>query len=696
MTSSMIKYTIQQGIGVIRIDNPPVNALSQRLRSELVQNIQRGQEDDSEALLIICDGRTFIAGADIREFGQPPKTPSLPELTRELDRSGKLTIAALHGTAFGGGFEVALACNYRCAVATAKVGLPEVKLGLIPGAGGTQRVPRLTGVEIALDMITSGDPISAERAVSVGLIDRILEGELLQSAVDYARELVSRRAILRRCSAIQIDMTGVPEDIFAKRRHSLRKRARRQLAPQHVVSCIEAAAKIPFEEGLVKERQLFEECLVSNESAAMRHLFLAERAASKLEWLPKDTPTRPVDSVAIIGAGTMGTGIAMVFANAGIPVRVLESNSEALDQGIRSIRTGYEESVSRNRITGEQAEDRLRLIKGTVNYSDISDTDLIVEAVYEDMDVKKSVFRKLENTCKPGSILATNTSYLDINQIAAATTRPQDVIGLHFFSPANLMKLLEVVRPALTANDVVATSMILAKRLGKVPVLSGVCYGFIGNRILRQYLREANLCLLQGCSPELIDSAMENWGMSMGPLAVGDLAGLDVGYKARQALPGDQQLANTPFAIADALVESGRLGQKSRCGYYDYEDSSRARINSQVVTKLAGEVANDLDVEQLKIDEDEITTRLLCAMINEGARLLQERIAQRPGDIDVVFANGYGFPAARGGPMYFADTVGLSSISNSMSELHAKYGDYWTPAPLLADLVSSGGRFADL
>ena len=695
MTSSMIKYTIQQGIGVVRIDNPPVNALSQRLRSELVRSIQRGQEDDSKALLIICDGRTFIAGADIREFDQSPRPPSLPELVEVLERSGKLVVAALHGSALGGGFELALACHYRCATSDAMVGLPEVRLGLLPGAGGTQRVPRLAGVEPALDLITSGKPVSAEHATSIGLVDRIVEGDLLAGALEYTRELVSRRAVLRKSSELSVETTGMPPNTFDVWRRTLKKRAPGQLAPQHIVCCIEAATTQRFEDGIQTERQLFKECRGSSESAAMRHLFFAERMTSKLDALPDGISSRPIDSVAIIGAGTMGAGIAMVFADAGISVVVLENDASALERGLASIRSKYEKSVARDRISDTEASYRLGKIKGTTDYSNIADVDLVVEAVYEDMEVKKAVFSKIEKHCKPTTILATNTSYLDIDDLAATTSNPRNVIGLHFFSPANVMRLLEVVQTALTADEVVATSVRLAKRLGKIPILAGVCYGFVGNRIFRQYMREANFCLLQGCSPKQIDSAMENWGMAMGPLAVGDLAGLDVSYKARLSLPPDQVASNTPFAVADALVESGRLGQKSGSGYYDYEESSRKRHNSQGAKVIVDRVARHLGIDRLTIGEDEIVTRLTCALINEGAQLLQEGIARRSSDIDVVFTNGYGFPAFRGGPMYYADAIGLQEVVESISALRTKYGDYWTPAPLLTELASSGGGFSD-
>jgi len=650
--SSPVRYELQGNIGVISIDNPPVNALSHAVRQGMLDAITAAENDASEAVVIICDGRTFIAGADITEFGKPFKEPGLPDLLNTIEASSKRVVAAIHGTALGGGFETALAAHYRCAVQSAKVGLPEVKLGLLPGAGGTQRTPRLAGVKASLDLITSGAPIPAEQAESIGLIDKIIDGNLLDGALAWAKELVSENTPIRRSSEQVVP--DFEASIFDEYRQTLAKRARGQMAPGHIVSAVEAAATLPFDEGQAVERRLFMECLESPQSAGMRHIFFAERQASRIDGLSKDTPRRPVDSVGVIGGGTMGGGIAMSFANAGISVTMIEISDEALQRGLSIVDRNYAGSVKRGKISEEKAASCRGLISGSTDYAALADVDMVIEAVFEDPDLKKKIFRKLDAVCKPGAILATNTSYQDVDAIAAVTARPEDVLGMHFFSPAHIMKLLEVVRGEKTADDVLATVMALAKKIRKVAVVSGVCYGFIGNRMLGPYGAASQRLLLEGASPQQVDSAMENWGMAMGPLRVFDLAGLDIGYKAREALSDEQKGDPKTYRVPDLLVEAGRLGQKSGSGFYAYDDNRRPTPDP-VVEEVIENAAEELGVERREITDDEIVDRLISALVDEGRKILEEGIAQRSSDIDVVYIYGYGFPASRGGPMFYAD-----------------------------------------
>lgn len=691
---SVVNYELRANIGVISVNNPPVNALSHALRSGISHAVEAAQSDESQALVLICAGRTFIAGADITEFGKPPQAPTLPDMLDCLEASKKPVLAAIHGTALGGGFETALACHYRCALVSAKVGLPEVKLGLLPGAGGTQRTPRLAGVPAALDMITSGNPINANKALELGLLDKVVDGDdLQQAAIEYARSLVG--APLKRVRDLNIDVSSYPTELFDQYRAKLAKKARGQPAPQRIVDCVQAAATLRFDEGLQKERELFLECLVSEQSAAMRHLFFAERQAAKVDGLAKDTPVRAIQSVGIIGGGTMGGGIAMNFANVGIPVALLEINSDALARGQEIIAKNYATTVGKGKLTADSAEQRKSLISGTIDYTDLAQADLIIEAVFENLQIKQEVFAKLDTVCKPGAILATNTSYQDVDAIAAATQRPEDVIGLHFFSPANVMKLLEVVRGEKTADDVIATAMAVAKTIQKVPVLAKVCYGFIGNRMLRYYFREVQLCLIEGATPEQIDGAMEAWGMAMGPLAVSDLAGLDVGYKAREGLTQEQKGDPKTYRVADVLVENGRLGQKSGAGFYRYDPQTRARISDPEVMAVVQAEAQALGVTRREFSDEEIVDRLILALVNEGAQILAEGIAQRASDIDIVYVFGYGFPAVRGGPMFYADQSGLQRIHGKICEFRDKLdADNWQPAPLLAQLAAEDKTFA--
>ncbi|WP_394133120.1 3-hydroxyacyl-CoA dehydrogenase NAD-binding domain-containing protein [Marinobacter nauticus] len=687
----LVKYERIDELGVITISNPPVNALSHGVRSGILEAVNQAQADDSRAILILCEGRTFVAGADISEFGKPIQEPSLPKVNAAIEASNKPVIAAIHGTALGGGFELTLSCHYRCALPSAFVGLPEVTLGLLPGAGGTQRVPRLIGIKAALDLMTSGEKVPAEQARELGLIDRVLEGDLREGALNYARDCLAGGLGVRRIRDMQIPVDSGDQQTLDAYRNQLAKRKRGQEAPQRIVDCVEIALNRPFDEGLAFERSQFVECTQSDQSAALRHLFFAERQALKVPDLDPEAHARDISRVGIIGAGTMGGGIAMAFANAGIPVMLLELNQEGLDRGLTLISENYGRSVSRGKLSTSEASSRKALITGSTNYEDLAQVDLVIEAVFESMDVKKQVFQRLDEVCRPGTILATNTSYLDVNEIASATSRPGDVVGLHFFSPANIMKLLEVVRPEQTADDVIATAMALGKRLRKVPVLSRVCYGFIGNRMLRQYAKEAQLCMIEGATPEQIDGALTDFGMAMGPLAVGDLAGLDIGYKARQALTSEQKGDPRTYCIADALVESGRLGQKTGAGYYRYDPDTRARYSDPQVSEVIKREASRYGVSQRLFTKEEIQDRHILSLVNEGFRILEEGIAQRPGDIDLVYVHGYGFPSYRGGPMFYASQRGLGSVFDRLEALAASSGElYWKPAPLLKRLVEQG------
>lgn len=685
---SIITYEMKHQIGVITLNNPPVNALSHALREGVIKAVQNAQNDTSKALVIICEGRTFIAGADITEFGMPLKAPSLPDMITAIESSEKPVIAALHGTALGGGFETALGCHYRCALASAKIGLPEVNLGLLPGAGGTQRVPRLIGVEAALDLITSGKPVTADKALALGLIDKIFDKELLDNAVAYAEQILEKKVPLRRIRDMKIDPSQISAGFFDTYRDGLAKRYRGRTAPQEIVTCVEAAANLPIDKGLEIEREKFLACRASEQSAALRHIFFAERQAAKIKDLSGDTPKREITHVGIVGGGTMGGGIAMCFANAGIPVTLLEINEKALARGKEIVANNYGISIKKGKLTKKEAAQRQEMIKGTLDYKDFADADLVIEAVFENVDIKKEVFSKLDTVCKQGAILATNTSYLDINEIAKTTSRPADVVGLHFFSPANVMKLMEIVRADKTGEDVLATSMALARKIGKVPVMARVCFGFIGNRMLRCYAREAQLTLIQGGSVEQIDTVLQSFGMAMGPLSVGDLTGLDIGYKARQSLTDEEKGAPETYMITDTLVEMGRLGQKTGAGYYRYDPKTRKRVIDPEVMEIVCRVADDLNVQRKTLSNEEILNRHLFVLINEGMKILAEGIAQRPGDIDVVYVNGYGFPAHKGGPMYLADTIGIKTVYDAVCNFRDMYGDaYWTPAPLLEQLA---------
>ncbi|MFT6288943.1 MAG: 3-hydroxyacyl-CoA dehydrogenase [Alcanivorax sp.] len=689
MINEPVSYELLDNIGVIRIDNPPVNALGHAVRSGISDALIRAAGDASAAVLLVCQGRTFIAGADITEFGKPHQPPSLPEVVTALENHPQPVIAAIHGTALGGGLEVAMAAHYRCAVVSAKLGLPEVKLGLLPGAGGTQRLPRLVGAKKALDMMTGGAPIEAASALEVGLIDELLEGNLEAAALEYTKGVIAAGSGVRPTGQRKVKDAPSAE-FYTEYAASIARKTRGLISPGYIIELAELACNSDIGAGQAVERERFLVCQKSPQSAALRHVFFAERATGKLPDLPKDTAVREVNSVAVIGAGTMGGGIAMCFANAGIPVTIVEMVQKNLDRGLDVLRNNYATSLKRGRFTQAQVDGFLANISGTVDYNDIANADVVIEAVFESMEVKKSVFTQLDAVCKPGAILATNTSYLDVNEIAEVTRRPADVIGAHFFSPANVMKLLEVVRAAKTAPDVVQTFMKLARKIGKIPVAVGVCHGFVGNRMLRGYGRQAQQLLLEGATPEQVDAAMEGWGMAMGPVAVGDLAGLDIGYRSRRdqgIKPGSVMEA----AVADALVEMERLGQKSGAGYYRYDPTTRKRENDPQVHALIERVSGEFNVSRREIGEDEILDRLLLALVNEGAKILEEGIAARPSDIDIVYLNGYGFPAWRGGPMFYADTLGLAEVVARMEALLAATGDEdWAPAPLLRKLLDEG------
>ena len=692
MTSS-VNLSQHGAVALITVNNPPVNALSQPVRAGLRDAMQRANDGKNQAIVLICAGRTFFAGADISEFGKPPADPWLPELVNQIESSPIPVIAAIHGTALGGGLETAMACHYRMALSSAKMGLPEVTLGLLPGAGGTQRSPRLLGVEAALKLMTSGKPLTAAQARDAGLVDRVVEDNLQQAALDYAIELISTGTGPRRTSDLPVESSHLPEDYFDSMRAAIAQKTRGLPAPQRIIECVEAATNMDFASGAAIERQLFMDLMMSPESAGLRHAFFAERQASKIEGLAQDLPLRAINSVGIIGAGTMGGGIAMTFANAGIPVTLLEVNQAALDRGIGICRKNYQRSVTKGRFTTAQMDHFMGLISGTTAYADLARADLVIEAVFESPQLKYKVFRELDAVCKPGAILASNTSYQDIDAIAAVTSRPQDVLGMHFFSPANVMKLLEVVRGAKTADDVLATVMKLAKTIRKVAVLARVCYGFIGNRMLKGYLREAQMLLLEGATPGQVDGALQRFGMAMGPLAVADLAGLDVGYKARQALP---DLPDHPaFHVADQLVEKGRLGQKTGAGFYNYAADTRQRLDAPEVEAMIRQEARAQGISARRFSDREIVERVIYPLINEGAYILEEGIAQRAGDIDIVYIYGYGFPAHRGGPMFYANSVGLDRIYQRICEFRdGPRSEDWQPAPLLQQLAASGGTFA--
>ena len=692
-----VAYAVDGTVAVVTLDNPPVNGLGHATRTAALAGIERANADGAIAAIVLIGANgLFSGGADIREFNTPKAlaAPSLLDLIAAAESSAKPVVAAIEGTCMGGGLELALGCHYRVASPEARFALPEVKLGLIPGAGGTQRLPRMVGVERALEMIVSGEPVPVEKLIETRLVDRVIVGDLAGGAARFAQEMAARSRVhgLVRDLAVR---PAVDAGLFVAARAKAARDSRHLPAPQRCIDAVEAAATLSFEEGIRLERALFIDLMKSPESRALRHAFFGERAAAKIADVPATTPTRRIDRIAVVGAGTMGGGIAMSFLNAGFPVTLLENGQEALDRGVATIRRNYESAAKRGKLAPEKVEQRMRLLTPTLSHDAIGGADLVVEAVFEDMGVKEAVFRKLDQVMKPGAVLATNTSTLDVNRIAAATRRPADVVGMHYFSPANVMRLLEVVRADATAKDVLATVMQVAKRTGKTAVVSGVCDGFIGNRMLAQYYNQAWFLLEEGATPAQVDRALEAFGMAMGPLRVGDLAGNDIGWavrKRRYAERPDMVISR----IADRLCELGRFGQKTGAGWYRYEPGAREAIPDPAVDAMIAAYRVEKAITPRAIGDDEIVERCVYALLNEGARIVEEGIAQRASDVDIVYLTGYGFPRHRGGPLFHADTVGLANVVASMGRFAANpHGDpgFWKPAPLLARRASEGATF---
>jgi 3-hydroxyacyl-CoA dehydrogenase len=698
--SDLVQLTKDNGIAVITINNPPVNALSPGVPEGIASAIEQIDKDNSiQAAVLIGGGKTFVAGADIKEFGKITSGKSgggldLPSLLLKIEDCSKPVAMAIHGSAFGGGLELAMSGHYRVAVPGAQVGQPEVKLGIIPGAAGTQRLPRLAGAAKAVEMCADGNPIKAADALKFGIIDRLIEGDLLTGAIAFAREVANRPVRKTRERSEKLGSAEENASIFAAARENARKKQRGMIAPLAAIEAVEAATKLPFEEGCKLERKLFMDCLFSDQSKALIHVFFGEREVAKIPDIPKETPLISVNSAAVVGAGTMGGGIAMVLANAGIPVLLKEADQTALDRGLANIQKNYATSVKRGRFTQAFVDERLKLIEPTLSYDSFASADLVIEAVFEGMTLKKEVFAELDRVCKTGAILASNTSTLNIDEIASSTSRPQSVIGTHFFSPANVMRLLEIVRGKATNKEVIATCMQLSKKIGKIGVLVRNCRGFVGNRMFHPYVRESVFLLEEGASVEAVDSAMYDFGMAMGPLAVGDLAGLDVGWRIRKEYRHLEKPGIRQAFAGDNLCEMGRYGQKTGAGWYKYDENRRA-IPDPEVAQLVRKWATTAGVAQREISREEIVDRCVYALVNEGARILEEGFALRAVDIDIIYLNGYGFPAYRGGPMWYADTVGLKSVLDRVEEFHKHHGELWQPAPLLKRLAQEGMKFAD-
>jgi 3-hydroxyacyl-CoA dehydrogenase len=677
-------------IAVLTVDSPPVNALSAQVREGIVEGIRQTDADPGiKAVVLHCAGRTFFAGADISEFGKPPKQPMLPEVVDIIEASSKPVVAALHGTALGGGLETALACHYRVAVPSAKCGFPEVKLGLLPGAGGTQRLPRLVGAERALELVTSGSQISAKAAQEMGIVDEVVdENGLLGSAIAFARKVVAENRPLKKVRDLDDKIAaarGKPEIFDAFRKANARK-FRGFQAPEYNIRCVEAAVNLPFDEGIKLERQLFQELVSGEQSAAQRHVFFAERQVWKIPDISDDTPTLPVKKVGIIGAGTMGGGISMNFANAGLPVTIVEAKPDALERGLGVIRRNYDSTAKKGRMSAEDVERRMELLTGSLNLEDLADCDLIIEAVFENMAIKKEIFTKLDAIAKPGAILATNTSYLNVNEIAAMTKRPEYVLGMHFFSPANIMRLLEVVRGEKTDKRVIATAMQLGRKIGKIAVLVGVCHGFVGNRMLEPRQREANRLVLEGAMPWDVDRVLYEFGFPMGPFAMADLAGLDIGW-SRETSKGE--------TVREILCEQDRRGQKTGAGFYDYDENRNAKP-SGLVEQIILDLSAKKGITRRTISDQEILERCVYSMVNEGAKILEEGIAIRSSDIDIVWINGYGWPVYRGGPMFYGEQIGLGKVLERLRDYEAKLGPEFKPSALMERLVAEGKGFRDL
>jgi len=690
--SEVVKLERHDEVGIVTVNSPPVNALSAAVRGGILECVKAAIADPAiKGIVLTCAGRTFIAGADITEFGKPPKPPALNDVLSEIENSPKPVVAAIHGTALGGGLEVALACHYRVAVKEAKLGLPEVKLGLLPGAGGTQRLPRAVGPELAVKMIVGGDPIGAAEALKNGLIEEIVEGPA-SGGEAFVRKLLAEKRPLRRLRDDDSKIAAAKADrsIFTNAVAAMTKKSRGLEAPFAAADAVGYAIDLPFDEGLKKEREGFLKLVASDQSKAQRYAFFAEREASKIAGVPEGTKSRPVNRVAILGAGTMGGGIAMSFANAGIPVTLIETGEEQLKRGMGIMQKNWEATAARGGIPADAPAKRMALINGVVGIENVGDADLVIEAVFETMAVKKEVFGKLDQYVKPGAVLASNTSYLNIDEIAKSTKRPQDVLGMHFFSPANVMKLCEIVRADKTAPDALVTAVTIARKIAKVPAVVGVCDGFVGNRMLAQRGKQSEKLLFEGALPQQVDAVVTKFGMPMGPFAMGDLAGLDIGWRSRK----DRGIKSE---IADALCEAGRFGQKTGKGYYKYEAGSRAPLPDPEVEKLIDETLLRLGRKKRIVSDEEILERMMYPMINEGAKILEEGIAARPSDIDVVWLYGYGWPIYRGGPMFWADSVGLKHIADRLAFYAKETNDpSLEPAPLLKKLAAEGKTFASL
>jgi len=696
----VVRYERRGDVGLITIDSPPVNALGQPVRAGLIEALDHGLADDgAKALVLAAAGRTFPTGADISEFGKPLAPPHLREVIAAFEASSKPVVVAIHGNALGGGLELALGCDYRVALPSARVGLPEVKLGILPGAGGTQRLPRLVGVAKALELTTTGAFVSAPEAADLGILDTAIEGgDAAEAGLTFAQRVIDEGLPKRRVRDVDDRIAADRSNaaLFDDFTDGLAGRARGLFSPFRIVEAVRAAVEMPFDDGMKRERELFDACMDSPQRRGLIHAFFAEREATKIADMPEGTPVREIRSAGVVGAGTMGGGIAMCFANAGIPVTVLEVSQDALDRGLEALRNTYARSVSGGRLSQDKMDQRVALIEGTLDYGAFAGADIVVEAVFEDMELKHRVFAELDRACKPGAILATNTSALDVNAIAAGTGRPEDVVGTHFFSPANVMRLLEVVRAEKASWETLAAVMRLGRTLGKVAVPVGVCDGFVGSRMYFQYGREAEFLLEEGALPEQVDRVLTEFGMAMGPLAVRDLAGVDLGAQIRERLIAELPEGYAMPSVLQKIAAAGRYGQKTGLGYYRYEEGSRTPTPDPEVTRMIEAVSAEKGIQRRDLDEAYILERCVYALINEGARILEEKIAQRSADIDIIYLNGYGFPSYRGGPMFYADEVGLDAVYERVKAFHAEHGPWWTPAPLLERLVRDGGRFTDL
>jgi len=691
-----VKVERRRAVALITLDNPPVNALSRGIAGAVIEAVKAAEADPAlSAIVLTGAGKSFTGGADIREFGETPdpNEPDLRAMIRALEGAKKPVVAALRGNVLGGGLETALGCHWRLGTPEARYGFPEVKIGLLPGAGGTQRAPRLIGVAPALELCLSGEFIDSKRALSLGLIDREVAGDLLEEAVAWAAAKGGKADGVRRVRDMRVDTSGLAPGFFAAERAKLAAKTRGLMSPALIVDCLEIATQTPIDEGLARERDLFEQCRTSPQSRALIHVFFAERAAGKVKGVGPDTPAREIARAGVVGAGTMGGGIAMCFASAGIPVTLVEANEDALAHGLATIHKNYERSRLRGRLSEGEMHQRLARIAGSTALESLRDADVVIEAVFEELALKQEIFRKLGALCRKDAILATNTSTLDVDAIAAVTSRPERVVGTHFFSPANVMRLLETVRGAQTSPETLAAVLKLGRRIGKLPVVVGVCDGFVGNRMLYPYLRQAYFLIEEGALPEEVDRALVDFGLAMGPFAMNDLAGLDVGYRVRKAQAATRPKNWRYARLPDKLVEAGRFGQKNGRGWYRYEVACREPKPDAEVRDLILAESAALGIERRKVGEAEIIERCLFALINEGAKILEEGIAERASDIDLIWINGYGLPAWRGGPMFYADTLGLERVNGAVARYDEQFGEWWAPAPLLKRLTEAGKRF---